>query len=64
MKLDLVSPTVGANFRGLSLDLRVGVRTNVRTLNARDTRVYTGLGLYEDKNPTSCVHWLYYDSLD
>jgi hypothetical protein len=27
------------------------------------TRVYTGLGLGEDKNPTSCVRQLYYDSL-
>jgi hypothetical protein len=24
--------------------------------HARDTRVYTGLGLREDENPTSCVH--------
>jgi hypothetical protein len=31
--------------------------------NTRDTRVYTGLGLYEDKNPTSYVHQLYYDCL-
>jgi hypothetical protein len=31
--------------------------------NARDTRVYTGLDLHEDKNPTSYVHQLYYDSL-
>jgi hypothetical protein len=26
-------------------------------------RVYTGLGLREDKNPMSCVHWLYYNCL-
>jgi hypothetical protein len=31
--------------------------------NTRDTRVYIGLDLREDKNPTSCVHQLYYDSL-
>jgi hypothetical protein len=29
--------------------------------NARDTRVYTSSGLREDKNPTSCIHRLYYD---
>jgi hypothetical protein len=26
-------------------------------------RVYTGSELHEDKNPTSCVRRLYYDSL-
>jgi hypothetical protein len=26
-------------------------------------RIYTGSNLCEDKNPTSCVCWLYYDSL-
>jgi hypothetical protein len=31
--------------------------------NARDTRVYTGSGLREEKNPTSYVHQLYYDCL-
>jgi hypothetical protein len=31
--------------------------------NAGDTRVYTGSDLYEDKNPTTCVRRLYYDSL-
>jgi hypothetical protein len=31
--------------------------------NARDMRVYTGSGLHEDKNPMTCVHWLYYDYL-
>jgi hypothetical protein len=31
--------------------------------NVRDTRVYTSSGLREDKNTTSCVRWLYYDSL-
>jgi hypothetical protein len=30
---------------------------------ARDARVYTGSGLYEDKNPMSGVHQLYYDCL-
>jgi hypothetical protein len=29
--------------------------------NARDTRVYIGSGLREDKNLTSCVRQLYYD---
>jgi hypothetical protein len=31
--------------------------------NARDMRVHIVLGLHEDKNPTSYVHWLYYDFL-
>jgi hypothetical protein len=31
--------------------------------NTRDMRVYTGLDLCEDKNPTSCVRRMYYDCL-
>jgi hypothetical protein len=31
--------------------------------NARDMMVYTGSSLRDDKNPMSCVHRLYYDSL-
>jgi hypothetical protein len=29
--------------------------------NIRDTMVYTGSGIREDKNPTPCVRQLYYD---
>jgi hypothetical protein len=29
--------------------------------NARDMRIYTSSSLREDKNPTSCIHQLYYD---
>jgi hypothetical protein len=32
--------------------------------NTSDMRVYTGSGLREDKNTTSCVRQLYYDYLD
>jgi hypothetical protein len=31
--------------------------------NTTDTRVYTGSGLPEVNNPTSCVHQWYYDFL-
>jgi hypothetical protein len=31
--------------------------------NKRDTRVYTGPGIHEDKNPMSYVRQLYYDCL-
>jgi hypothetical protein len=31
--------------------------------NARDTTVYTGSGLHEDKNPMSYVRQLFYDFL-
>jgi hypothetical protein len=31
--------------------------------NARDTRVYTGSSLHEDKNSMYCVCQLYYDCL-
>jgi hypothetical protein len=31
--------------------------------NVRDTNVYTGLDLHEDKNCTFCVRRLYYDCL-
>jgi hypothetical protein len=53
-----MSPIVGANCHGFILDLRVEVLTDAENNgNAGDTRVYTGLGLREDKNPTSCVRW-------
>jgi hypothetical protein len=38
MKLDLVSPTMGANCRGLCLDLRVGVLTDVMNNGTRGSR--------------------------
>jgi hypothetical protein len=38
MKLDLVSPTVGTNYRGLSLDLRVGIITDVEKNGTQGSR--------------------------
>jgi hypothetical protein len=38
MKLDLVSPTVGAKCHGLGLDLRVGVLTDVENNSSQGTR--------------------------
>jgi hypothetical protein len=43
--------------------LRVGAHGCGEQWNARDMRLYTGLGLREDKTPMTCVCWLYYDSL-
>jgi hypothetical protein len=36
-KLNLVSPMVGANYRGLRLDLRLGVLTNVKNNGTQGT---------------------------
>jgi hypothetical protein len=64
MKLDLVSPTVGANYRGFTIGFESrGAHGCEEQWYAMDTRVYTGLGRHEDKNPTSYVrrcimiHW-------
>jgi hypothetical protein len=38
MKLDLLNPTVGANYRGLRLDFRVGVLTDVENNGTQETR--------------------------
>jgi hypothetical protein len=38
MKLDLMSPTVGANCRGLCLDLRVGVLMDAENNGTQGTR--------------------------
>jgi hypothetical protein len=40
MKLDLVSPTVGANYHGLRLDLRIGMLTDMENNEMHGTREF------------------------
>jgi hypothetical protein len=54
MKLDLVSPTMGANCHGFTTGFESsGAHGYEEQWNMRDTRVYIGSGLLADKNTMS-----------
>jgi hypothetical protein len=55
--LHLVSPYSGHQLSWFLTRIKCRVLTDVEINgNTRDMRVYKGLSLREDKNPTSCVH--------
>jgi hypothetical protein len=65
MKLDLVSPMVGDNYHSFTTRFESrGDHGCKEQWHAGHMRVYIGLGLHEDKNPTSYVrrcimiHWI------